>query len=251
MPNTCWETNTSNPNVADYVTVDFRVTWNADMTDIINYDSDSFSSADDIDTILCDIGRTTSSNIHSSISYTETSASTSMTTWDGMSKQNIALYNGLALGNTDAVVLEGETMDGCLGHASPNNYAQHAHSISPCVNGASGSAGITGSTTVKPMACNTGDIDCFPTDNSFMLDGWSTDDGTYGGFYGLAKDGHVIYGPYNSDGEYWTCDDVDMCNGFFLDDGSYGYASTTFFPYMVGCWGPAYAVHTTMPSCTI
>lgn len=83
-----------------------------------------------------------------------------------------------------------------------------------------------------------------------MLDGWSTRDGDYGGVYGLARDGHVIFGPYNSDGEVWTCDDVDMCNGFFLDDGSYGYASTTFFPYMVGCWGPAYASHSTMPSCT-
>ena len=55
---------------------------------------------------------------------------------------------------------------------------------------------------------------------------------------GLAKDGHVIYGPYNSDGELWTCEDTDICNGFFLDDGSYGYGSTGHFPYTVGCWGP-------------
>jgi hypothetical protein len=43
-----------------------------------------------------------------------------------------------------------------------------------------------------------------------------------------------------------------MCNGFFVDaeTGEYAYASTTFFPYMVGCWGPAYATHEFMPSCT-
>lgn len=62
----------------------------------------------------------------------------------------------------------------------------------------------------------------------------------------------MIYGPYNSDDELWSCDDVDMCNGFFVDaeTGEYAYASTTFFPYMVGCWGPAYATHEFMPSCT-
>ena len=48
-------------------------------------------------------------------------------------------------------------------------------------------------------------------------------------------DGHVIYGPYNIAGELWDWDDVDVCNGFFHTDGSYNYASTTFFPYTVGC----------------
>lgn len=60
----------------------------------------------------------------------------------------------------------------------------------------------------------------------------------------------MIYGPFNADGEVWDCDDVDMCNGFFLADGSYGYASTSFFPYLVGCWGPAYASHDYLPTCT-
>merc|ERR1711957_733807 len=60
----------------------------------------------------------------------------------------------------------------------------------------------------------------------------------------------VIYGPFNADGETWSCDDIDMCNGFFLADGSYGYASTSFFPYLVGCWGPAYASHDFTPTCT-
>ena len=49
----------------------------------------------------------------------------------------------------------------------------------------------------------------------------------------------MIYGPYNTKGELWSCIDVDACNGFWLADGSYGYASTTKFPYTVGCFGPA------------
>ena len=55
---------------------------------------------------------------------------------------------------------------------------------------------------------------------------------------GLAKDGHIIVGPYNSSGELWSCDDHDVCNGVFLADNSYAYAMTYTFPYVVGCYGP-------------
>lgn len=170
--------------------------------------------------------------MHPSITYVEVGASTPMTTWAGFGRNNIALYNGLAIGNVDAVEAEGDSFDGCYAHASPNNNAQHAHTISPCVNG----QGITGSKTNKPGACN--QLNCWGNMRT-MMSGWTSTNGNYGGVYGLARDGHVIFGPYNSDGELWGCEDVDLCNGFFLSDGSYGYASTTFFPYMVGCWGPA------------
>jgi hypothetical protein len=246
MPNVCWETNTRNPNVANYVTVDFKVDWNPDMTNIVNYPASSFASSSDVDNVLCDISRTDDSNMPSTTTYKEYDSSTSLRTWGGVSRGNIGLYNALALGNVDAVILEGETMDLCMSHASPNNYAQHAHSISPCMTGSA----LTGSTTTKPGACNENGADCFGTNYDFMRTGWSTSDGTYGGNYGLAKDGHVIYGPFNADGEVWSCDDVDMCNGFFLADGSYGYASTSFFPYLVGCWGPASASHDYLPTCT-
>ncbi len=76
------------------------------------------------------------------------------------------------------------------------------------------------------------------------------DDGDYGTFYGIALDGHVIYGPYNVGGELWSCDDVDICNGFWLDDLSYAYASTSFYPYLVGCWGPGPTVRAHIPSCS-
>jgi len=56
---------------------------------------------------------------------------------------------------------------------------------------------------------------------------------------GLAKDGHLIYGPKKSNGSTWSCTDHDFCNGTFMDDGSYGYVSTDTHPYVIGCWGPA------------
>lgn len=63
-------------------------------------------------------------------------------------------------------------------------------------------------------------------------------------------DGHVIQGPFNEDDELWSCDDVDICNGFFMADGSYAYAATTFYPYLVGCWGPGPSTKTHIPGCS-
>ena len=99
---------------------------------------------------------------------------------------------------------------------------------------------------MKPGTCADDGANCFPEDWAFALTNWSVDD-----FYGIARDGHIIMGPYKSAGELWACEDLDMCNGYTdADDLSYRYASTTFFPYMVGCWGPAYATHEFLPTCT-
>jgi hypothetical protein len=54
---------------------------------------------------------------------------------------------------------------------------------------------------------------------------------------GLAKDGRIIYGPYNEKGKLWQACDVDVCNGRVIN-GHYAYVSTTFYPYFIGCWGP-------------
>ena len=56
---------------------------------------------------------------------------------------------------------------------------------------------------------------------------------------GLARDGHLVYGPYNGKQELWSCSEHDVCNGAFLEDGSYAYVSTSSPPYVVSCWGPA------------
>ena len=65
---------------------------------------------------------------------------------------------------------------------------------------------------------------------------------------GLARDGHIVIGPYKSDGSTWGCADRDVCNGAFVD-GSYVYVGSDTFPYVVGCWGPGPApLH--VPGCT-
>lgn len=88
--------------------------------------------------------------------------------------------------------------------------------------------GITGSKT---------DCDTDPWKWMSRTGGWPTK-ANYGGVLGLARDGHMIVGPYNANGELWACDEHDFCNGTFLADGSYVYVMTTTFPYVVGCWGP-------------
>ena len=66
---------------------------------------------------------------------------------------------------------------------------------------------------------------------------------------GLAKDGHMIMGPYKgTDGSTWGCADRDVCNGAFIDD-VYVYVGSETFPYVVGCWGPGPAVNYA-PTCS-
>ena len=63
------------------------------------------------------------------------------------------------------------------------------------------------------------------------------DGADHGGLIGLARDGHLVYGPYTENGELWSQDQLDVCGGTYLSDGQYAYVSTITFPYNMGCWG--------------
>ena len=245
MPNRCWEHNTTSPNVAGAVAVDFTVTFNKSMTSISNYDFDDFIDSADVDLLLCNISRTNKSNMHISISYTDADGSTDTSTWSGVSNMNIGIFNGLASGNTDAMQAEATTMDQCLTHAAPTTNALHVHSVSPCGT----TAAAASSPSTKPGVCTATGVDCTAT--TFWYNNWTKpSDGLNGGIYGLARDGHIIYGPYNTSNELWSCDDLDPCNGWWPDfaSGEYAYAATTFFPYTVGCWGPVGTGSATSPT---
>ena len=54
---------------------------------------------------------------------------------------------------------------------------------------------------------------------------------------GIAKDGHIIYGPLKQGGSYYQPCDVDICNGRYINN-QYAYVMTNFHPYTVGCFGP-------------
>ena len=66
---------------------------------------------------------------------------------------------------------------------------------------------------------------------------------------GITKDSRKIMGPYSDAGEIWQPSDVDICNEKIID-GEYVYLTTQFYPYTVGCWGPAETTVIVTPSCT-
>ena len=51
---------------------------------------------------------------------------------------------------------------------------------------------------------------------------------------GIAKDGHIVWGPYKANGAAWGPCDVDVCNGAWVG-GYYGYVATDFHPYLPAC----------------
>jgi len=146
------------------------------------------------------------------------------------------IFNALDGNNLDAVENEGDTLDVCSMHPSPSG-GLHYHFWGACLNKNYG----FWSDTEAPALCKDTD-NCVTKQGPFNKDASNS-------FYtarnwdkpiGLARDGHIILGPYKSDGEIYGCDDHDICNGAFVGDDKdvYAYVGTDTFPYVVGCWGP-------------
>jgi hypothetical protein len=161
-----------------------------------------------------------------------TGSGANISTASAMAISGVLIYNALSSSNEDAVESEWATLDNCLSHPTPTG-AYHYHQWSPCYQRGNGYA----STTVAPDMCKDTEA-CYSDPSQLAIDSGYSDTTAYGEIIGVTKDGHLLYGPYNSDGELWTCDDHDICNGTFID-GNYAYLSTTTFPYVLGCFGPA------------
>ena len=167
--------------------------------------------------------------------YVEEAGTLKLSTGSGFAFDNIAIYNGLSGDNVDAVEYEVDTLDKCLLHPTPSKGGNilHYHSLGLCMKPSAWT-----STSEVPTLCNSSaSPECVSKPFEWALQAW-TDKTNFGGDVGLARDGHIIVGPYNADGELWSCDEHDVCNGTFIADGSYVYVATSTFPYIVGCWGP-------------
>ena len=146
------------------------------------------------------------------------------------------IYNALAGGNIDAVENEGKSLDVCLSHTAPGGDF-HYHYWSNCLKKGKGYF----SDSQPPPECLSTD-NCLADPADFTMNkSWNNQPLAYTAenwddVIGLAKDGHVIIGPYKKDGTPWGCD-RDICNGNFID-GQYVYVGSDKFPYVVGCWGP-------------
>lgn len=134
-----------------------------------------------------------------------------------------------ALNPKDYVYYHYEKMDLCAGSVNDDNVYSY-HSLSPCLK-----AYANG---VAPGLCKE-DTVCDTLGGPWLTAQsiW-TNTANHGGIAGIARDGHLIYGPYNDDGELWECEDHDICNGVNFDNDQYAYVGTSTFPYILGCYGP-------------
>ena len=105
----------------------------------------------------------------------------------------------------------------------------HYHYWTPCVKPGFGFASTT---EAPPLCLRSANDECMTNPSNYVLTKANSgqvspfaDKSDYGGVIGLAKDGHIIVGPYNKNGDTWACDEHDVCNGTFLD-GQYVYVST-------------------------
>ena len=55
---------------------------------------------------------------------------------------------------------------------------------------------------------------------------------------GVARDGHMILGPYTEQGVMYDCRHYDQCGGTQSSDGSYVYIFSEKYPYTMNCFGP-------------
>lgn len=142
------------------------------------------------------------------------------------------LFNALDGDNLDAVEQEARSLDLCLSHASPFG-GFHYHSWTPCLK-----SQWTGSKTDAPGLCKD-EAQCTSDWESLVLENAFFSKAQNGGILGIAKDGHLLIGPWNDNGQSWGCNEHDICNGRFDSNGNYQYVATGTFPYHLGCWGPA------------
>jgi hypothetical protein len=133
-------------------------------------------------------------------------------------------YNGLV----DAVATK-RKVDICGGDINPWTKAYHYHTASAC---------IVNSTIQGNTACSAS-TRCDTQHAKHMMDGWVQNKSLTA--IGIAKDGHVIYGPYKDATDEWACL-PDVCNGVVLSstdtsDLHYAYAASKYFPYLPACLG--------------
>ena len=227
MPKHCYGSsdNSSNPHTKK---IDFETLWNPDVLGYKNVSNDDVASEAATDSLLCD--NSWSSTMASTSIFTDTS-SDSIDSFVGLMMDNVMIANALTSDNEDALTEYASDMDFCLSYADSNNFIKY-HTMTSCW----GSQAST--SDVPPLCSQANDDKCVRQPVTFAAKNFTSTDLPYETPIGIAKDGHIIVGPYNEDGELWGCDDHDVCNGVFLSDNSYAYVVTYTFPYVAGCWGP-------------
>lgn len=206
--------------------IDFEVNFNPKVS--VKSPVHSPQTQSDLYSVVCNISSQqtppTSSN------YVGYSSPASLGTLAGISIDNVAILNVNSANNADPFYppagVEAEEVDACLGHPQTAG-TYHYHIASGCaVSSPTGNISSCAATTACASNISSYFLTTFPDSAKTLT------------VIGIAKDGHVIYGPYLASGQLITSG-VDICNGMFYDLlGNYAYFATTKYPYITGCFGP-------------
>lgn len=178
------------PNVPATLTelnYDFEVNFNPDVS--VNSPNQSPTTTSAINAIVCNINSQSSVPSASNyVSYTSNFAIT--TTLAGISIDGVAILNVNSANNVDPFYPTGgfsaESVDSCLGHPNPSTNGYHYHIASGCaLSPPSGAIATCTSTSSCASSIANFSINTFTSYRTLTI-------------IGIAKDGHLIYGPYTS-----------------------------------------------------
>lgn len=217
--------------------IDFEVNFNPAVS--INTPYQSPSTQSQLNAIVCNI--TSQATVPSASSYVGYSNSNNLRTLAGLAIDGVPILNVNSANQVDPFYPTGgyaaESVDSCLSHPSGSGV-YHYHISSGC---------IVSPPTGNITACDM-NTQCKSKIANYSLQSYPTSAKKLT-VIGIAKDGHIIYGPYTSAGVQ-VQSGFDICNGMFHDSvGNYGYFATTTYPYITGCFGPGNYPSFT-PNCT-
>lgn len=224
-PSHCYKSPNQGPKL---MTIDFEVNWLPTGADQA---TSSPTTQDDVDALVCNIMRSKDTNIPAASEYKLTSDSDNMATAWGVATTGSLLFSSISgegvdpfypakYGKVTDPTTVVEKVDACLQHPQPDGIF-HYHSVPLC------GPGLT--TQEALLSSKTGDV-------KELIKSAYTKDMPYRTPTGIAKDGRPIYSPLHSNGQEYAPCDVDICNGKMIK-GHYAYVTTTFHPFVMGCYG--------------
>ena len=204
--------------------VDFEVNFNPDVD--VNSPNTNLNTVSALSQTICVL--TYSSTVPSASGFANY-GTTNVNTVTGVSVDGVVIFSSDSIDNVDPFFppagFTAERVDSCLAHCQVAGV-YHYHIASECmVNPPSGA--------ITSCTANT---NCNANIATYAISSFSSYQTKT--VIGIAKDGHIVYGPYLSAGTRVTSG-FDICNGMFHDStGNYAYFATSTYPYLVGCFGP-------------
>eukprot|EP00347_Sterkiella_histriomuscorum_P007900 403347132 len=231
MPDHCFYANLQAPTEN---LIDFEVAFDLGLENlaVLNYNTQLL-----VDNNLCSATWVQESNLNQVFAFKKNSGT--LTDIIGISINGVPILRPLSEQNYDAFYPKAYSTyssptsispDGCLGNNDFSSY-YHYYTFSPCIYSTEIKIATTAFTCASDARCNNQKL-------AYQIKYFNTAASKIMFPIGLAKDGHIIYGPFKNDGTLWQPCEVDICNGIVIGGVSYAYVSTMFYPYTVGCWGP-------------